>query len=84
MKFDKKHYQTLKESIKTALTGKDIKQLSDQYHNEGKSIERFVWDIFWLSKWTTNYKEQYYNGDYADAHIFTATKKAMDEIYKNI
>lgn len=76
MKFTNDHFQSLKKSI----SGSDVDLLESAkaYKEKGYSETRFLWDIFWASKWS------YHNRDasaiYLDTHIQTAIKKAVAEL----
>lgn len=84
MKFSNEHYSSLKNCVNNFLSEKqstltDIKK--DLYAD--KSETRFLWDIFWASAWNRKHSQQYYDGNYADAHIQTAMKNIVAEILEN-
>jgi hypothetical protein len=78
MKFTSKHL----ESLKIAIIESDIniKEMKLKYNIEGKSETRFLWDLFWMSKWTKKEHKHYYEGDYNDSHIQTAIKSIVKEL----
>lgn len=76
MKFTQKDFKNLLDCIETA--GIDLKESREHYikNNIGNDPEkRFVWDVFWTSKYSRIHRED--SEKYADNHIETATKKAI-------
>lgn len=82
MKFTENHYNSLKECMANALNAQNlnINTLKESATNEGRSEIRFLWDMFWFSRWTTVRREDYINGDYMDSHIQTAIKQVVKEL----
>ncbi len=83
MKFIPQHYEHLKECVSlavqkaTAETGNSFTQMKEKHLAEYNSEQRFRWDLFWLSKWSTFYPTEY--NLYEDAHIETALKNIVKE-----
>lgn len=84
MKFTAKDYRNLKNSLEKLITEKDVdfKATKRHYIEQHIGIEpakRFVWDMLWASKFTISYR---YSMDYqyVDTHLYTATKRAIDEL----
>lgn len=72
MKFTDSHLESLESCIKPLFeTNNPIIIQGD------KSEQRYLWDIFWESKWTTKFRDHYNEGDYLDTHIQTAIKNIV-------
>lgn len=74
MKFNDKDFSSLKESIKAA--GINVSEMRAKYDKEGKTKQRFYWDLFWISKWADSNRCHEYN----DSHIETALKAAVRDL----
>lgn len=85
MKFSDKHYNSLKNCIvETLLTDDALISLENEYKAKNLSETRFLWDIFWFSKWASKCREDYNEGDYKDVHIQTALKAIVLELKKEV
>lgn len=82
MKFQSEHYETLKKCIGAAIqgTGKTIAELKEKSKELNESETRFLWNLFWASKWSQLHREQYNEGDYMDSHIQTALKNVVKDL----
>ena len=78
MKFTYEHLNSLKKAI--IESDINIKEMKLKYNSEGKTETRFLWDLFWISKWTKKEHKHYYEGDYNDSHIQTAMKSITKEL----
>lgn len=78
MKFSAQHYNELKQAIINCDI--DIAQSIDNYKSKGLSIQRLLWDIFWLSKYSKN--DNFRAAHYNDSHIETALKNIVSELTK--
>ncbi len=81
MKFTEEHYKNLLDCIES--TGINLSDSLNRYlsKNIGNNPEkRFLWDVFWTSKYPVIHREEYKN--YTDNHIETALKRAVKEIIK--
>lgn len=73
MKFQPTHYNSLKECIKQVINKPELQR-------DDKNEVRYLWDLFWASKWTELHRDHYNEGDYYDSHIQTAIKTAVKEL----
>lgn len=76
MKFSTEHYSDLKKAIANSCV--DLKATKEAYKEKGLSDTRFIWDIFWASRWSQTDAGR--AADYMDTHIQTATKTAINEL----
>jgi len=82
MKFTPEHYAELKGLVAEVVkkTGKSIKQCRKDYEAINLSEIRFLWDLFWLTKWPRIMRERGEEMDYLDTHISTALRKIVKEL----
>lgn len=80
MKFKAEHYSSLKESITDLIKSKGLTMAEVKEHYSQKSETYFLWDLFWLSKWSTVRDDHYNDGNYLDSHIQTALKRIVMEL----
>lgn len=82
MKFQQPHYESLKSSIVGLLNerGITIDDIKTVYKDNTETL--MLWDVFWNSKWTTNYRDHYNTGNYDDSHITTALRAIFKELDK--
>lgn len=80
MRFTKQDAETLTNSIKIALINKgvDILTLERDYKTLELSETRFLWDLYWLSKWSEN--NRFEASKYNDSHIQTALKNIVKQL----
>ena len=76
MKFTKEHFEKLKAAIKANCP--DVAAMKSDYLNKGRSETKFLWDLFWLSKY--NMDQEFRDSDYTDKNIETAMKKAVRDL----
>ena len=74
MKFTSEHLNSLKQAIEASNV--DLKATAEHYKEKGYSETRFLWDIFWASKWSENNRDV----PYLDTHITTALRNAVNEL----
>lgn len=80
MKFQKPHYDSLKSSISELLTDRNITIQDIKAFYKENTETLMLWDVFWNSKWTTNHREHYNEGNYKDDHITTALRAIFKEL----
>ena len=71
MKIKKEHFKELEEVINNI----HISDWRKYYKEKGLSKERFIWDMFYLSKFDCNILYDYLN----DSHIQTALSKIISK-----
>lgn len=76
MKFTDNHYEALKSAIASKQI--DLLKAKKEYEENGLSNQRYLWDIFWFSGYSTN--ASFREASYKDTHIETAVKKAVLEL----
>ncbi len=76
MKFTAEHYKSLKQHI--ANIGLNLKQEQAWSKARRESDVKFLWDIFWKSKWSVSHKN--YHSLYEEPHLLTAINKAVKEL----
>jgi len=88
MKFKKKHLASLLQAIKDIILsdGESI-LINDNFNKEDKTYVdenlthiRFIWDLFWASKWSETHRDEC--SEYLDAHIQTALEYCYKELKK--
>ena len=86
MKFSKEHLASLKKAIcnitltngENILSNNNFINLENEYIENNLSHVRFIWDLFWASKWTK--VDENRDLPYIDKHIQTA----LEAIYKDL
>jgi hypothetical protein len=79
MKFTPEDYSKLKSAISSINI--DLAASKEKYSKKGIGKDpdkRFVWDIFWTTRFHLNFREEC--DKYLDDHIETATRKAINEL----
>ena len=80
MKVTSEDYNAIKQAIiiKLQENGVTFLGLEKIYQAEKLSHMRFIWDLFWLSKWSRDDENRSKN--YMDTHITTV----LEKIYKDL
>jgi hypothetical protein len=79
MKMSRVHYEALRDAIKPLIPAIPAYREALRNDSRVKDLDtRLTFDVYYASKIQSRYSYQEWN--YLDAHIYTATKKAIEEL----